>query len=197
MVLCGTCDRLRGSNSGESKLADIVTPEVRSKMMSGIRGRDTKPEMTVRRYLHRCGFRYRLHDRSLPGVPDLVFPRFRVVVMVHGCFWHQHSGCQYATTPKNNWEFWQTKLVGNVARDKRNIERLVRAGWRVIVLWECGLRGGGAESELNWLPEAIRGGAAEVAVWPPERAPDGNMLHVIPKSSGRGLRKLPNLSNSK
>jgi len=138
--------------------------------MSGIRGRDTKPEMTVRRYLHGCGFRYRLHDRNLPGAPDLVFRRFRVVVMVHGCFWHQHSGCQYATTPKNNWEFWQAKLVGNVARDKRNTERLVATGWRVIVLWECGLRGLRAESELDWLPEAIRGGKEDVTVWPLKRA---------------------------
>jgi DNA mismatch endonuclease (patch repair protein) len=151
-------------------LVDIVTPEVRSRMMSGIRGRDTKPEMTVRRYLHECGFRYRLHDRSLPGAPDLVFRKFHVVVMVHGCFWHQHSGCQYATTPKNNWDFWQTKLVGNVARDKRNIEYLVSTGWRVIVLWECGLRGLRAERALDWLPEAIRGGVEDVTVWPPERA---------------------------
>ncbi len=151
-------------------MVDIVTPEVRSRMMSGIRGRDTKPEMTVRRYLHGCGFRYRLHDRSLPGAPDLVFRKFRVVVMVHGCFWHQHLGCQYATTPKNNWEFWQTKLAGNVARDKSNIVRLVATGWRVIVLWECGLRRLRAESELDWLPEAIREGAEDVTVWPSERA---------------------------
>lgn len=135
-------------------------------MMSGIRGRDTKPEMTVRRYLHGCGLRYRLHDRSLPGAPDLVFRKFRVVVMVHGCFWHQHQNCQYATTPKNNSEFWQTKFAGNVERDKRSIERLVATGWRVIVLWECGLRGSHAESWLDWLPEAIRGGAEVVTAWP-------------------------------
>lgn len=147
-------------------MADVVTPQVRSRMMSGIRGRDTKPEMTVRRYLHGCGLRYRLHDRSLPGAPDLVFRKFRVVVMVHGCFWHQHPNCQYATTPKNNSEFWQTKFAGNVERDKRSIERLVATGWRVIVLWECGLRGSRAESWLDWLPEAIRGGVEVVTSWP-------------------------------
>ena len=138
--------------------------------MSGIRGRDTKPEMIVRRYLHGRGLRFRLHDRRLPGIPDLVFRKFRVVVMVHGCFWHRHAGCRFATTPKSNWEFWQTKFAGNVARDTRSIERLVATGWRVIVLWECGLRRLRAQSELDWLPEAISEGTDDVTVWPPERA---------------------------
>ena len=139
-------------------------------MMSGIRGRDTRPEMIVRRYLHGCGLRYRLHDRRLPGVPDLVFRKFRVVVMVHGCFWHRHAGCRYATTPKNNGGFWQIKLTKNVERDKSTIERLVANGWRVIVLWECGLRGSRAESQLDWLPEVIRSGQENLTIWPKDGA---------------------------
>lgn len=138
--------------------------------MSGIRGSDTKPEMIVRRYLHGRGLRYRLHDRRLPGIPDLVFRKFRVVVMVHGCFWHRHAGCRFAATPKSNWEFWQNKLAKNVERDRRNIESLVATGWRVIVVWECGLRGTVVESRLNWLPATIREGVENVTSWPPSLA---------------------------
>lgn len=111
--------------------------ETRSRMMSSIRGRDTKPEMVVRRYVHQSGLRYRLHDRRLPGTPDLVFPKYRLALFVHGCFWHRHSGCANSVHPKSNAEFWQTKLQGNVARDRRNEERLLRLGWRVRVVWEC------------------------------------------------------------
>lgn len=106
-------------------------------MMSGIRGRDTRPEITVRRYLHRAGFRYRLHARELPGSPDIVLPRYRAVVFVHGCFWHCHSGCRYAYRPKSRQEFWENKLAANVERDARDQSRLVEAGWRVFVVWEC------------------------------------------------------------
>jgi len=109
-------------------------------MMSGIRGKDTKPEMIVRRYLHRSGLRFRLHDRSLPGSPDLVFPRFKVVLFVHGCFWHQHPGCKFAYMPASNRKFWMTKLQGNVERDERQRKALEELGWRVMTIWECEAR---------------------------------------------------------
>lgn len=105
--------------------------------MSGIRGADTKPELVVRRYLHRAGLRYRLHDRCLPGRPDLVFPKYKAVVEVRGCFWHQHPGCRFAYMPQSNHKFWATKLAGNVARDRRNEAALRSLGWRVVVVWEC------------------------------------------------------------
>lgn len=121
-------------------MADIVDPETRSRMMSGIRGKDTKPELALRRALHARGFRYRLHDKWLPGKPDLVLPRFRVVIFVHGCFWHRHEGCKYATTPATRPEFWQAKFRENAERDQRNIDALLALGWRVAVVWECEIR---------------------------------------------------------
>lgn len=118
-------------------MADVVDRATRSRMMSGIKGKNTNPEMRVRRFLHRLGLRFRLHDPSLPGKPDLVFPKYRTVVEVHGCFWHQHPGCRYAYTPASNREFWSRKLASNVKRDSRNKRALKAAGWRVIILWEC------------------------------------------------------------
>jgi DNA mismatch endonuclease (patch repair protein) len=109
-------------------------------MMKGIRSKDTQPEMIVRKYLHAQGFRYRLHTRKLPGSPDLVLPRYRVAIFVHGCFWHRHDGCKYATTPANNAERWKSKFDGNVERDARKESLLRAAGWRVMVVWECELR---------------------------------------------------------
>lgn len=117
-------------------MADVVDRATRSRMMSGIRGRDTKPEKQVRSFLHRAGLRFRLHA-ALPGKPDLVFPKHRAVVFVHGCFWHRHAGCRYATTPSSNAGFWQTKFDANVARDKRVTRQLRREGWRVFVVWSC------------------------------------------------------------
>ncbi|EIU4785286.1 MULTISPECIES: very short patch repair endonuclease [Pseudomonadaceae] len=117
---------------------DIVSKEVRSRMMAGIRGSNTSPEMKVRRLLHRHGFRYRLHQKDLPGKPDLVLSRYRVCIFVHGCFWHRHPGCRYATSPKTRLDFWQRKFDQNVARDTRNKAVLLASGWRVIQLWECG-----------------------------------------------------------
>lgn len=105
--------------------------------MSGIRSRDTKPELAVRRHLHAQGLRYRLHARELPGRPDIVLPRHRTVVFVHGCFWHRHEGCRFAYTPKSREEFWKAKLDGNAARDERDQQRLGKLGWRVEVVWEC------------------------------------------------------------
>jgi DNA mismatch endonuclease (patch repair protein) len=109
-------------------------------MMAGIRGMDTKPEMLVRRALHAQGFRYRLHDRRLPGSPDIVLPRYRAVIFVHGCFWHRHEECRFSTTPSTRPEFWQHKFNSNVERDRRNVEALTSKGWRVAIVWECALR---------------------------------------------------------
>ncbi len=122
-------------------MTDIVDKKTRSRMMSSIRGKDTKPEMTLRRALHARGFRFRLHVRDLPGRPDLVFPKFRAVVFVHGCFWHRHPGCPRATTPATRVEFWLEKFRANVSRDRRNSERLKESGWRVHTVWECELTG--------------------------------------------------------
>lgn len=118
-------------------MPDIVSPEIRSRMMRGIRNRDTGPEMIVRRYLHSRGFRYRLHVGDLPGRPDIVLPRYHAVVLVHGCFWHRHHGCRFAYRPKSRVEFWAAKLDANAARDRRDLERLVELGWAVFVVWEC------------------------------------------------------------
>lgn len=116
---------------------DRLDPQARSLLMSKVRGKDTKPEMAVRSYLHRRGLRYRLHDRSLPGKPDLVFKSRRVVVFVHGCFWHGHPGCSKARIPKTREEFWRSKIETNAARDRRSIRRLRALGWRVLVVWQC------------------------------------------------------------
>jgi len=105
--------------------------------MAGIKGRDTGPELLVRRVAHKLGLRFRLHRKDLPGRPDLVFPRHRLAVFVHGCFWHRHPGCRYAYTPKSRIEFWAKKFAENVARDRRTEETLRNLGWKVLVIWEC------------------------------------------------------------
>lgn len=125
------------AKGGVGSLADVVDKATRSRMMGRIRGKNTTPELTVRRYLHSRGFRFRLHQPNLPGKPDLVFPRYRAVVFVHGCFWHRHEGCSYATTPATNRIFWLGKLEATVQRDRRQIECLKADGWRVFVIWEC------------------------------------------------------------
>lgn len=118
-------------------MVDFLTPEERSARMASIRSFDTSPEMRLRRELHRLGFRYGLHSSKLPGKPDLVFRWRKVVVFVHGCFWHRHAGCKIATTPKSNTEYWIAKFEANVARDERVTSELKRDGWRVLVVWEC------------------------------------------------------------
>jgi DNA mismatch endonuclease (patch repair protein) len=105
--------------------------------MSGIRGKNTAPELMVRSYLHRAGLRFRLHRKGLPGRPDLVLPRYEAIVEVRGCFWHRHPGCRFATTPSSNKAFWQTKFKENTSRDRLNARRLSRMGWRVFTIWEC------------------------------------------------------------
>ncbi len=111
-------------------------------MMSGIRSRDTKPEIIVRKYLHAAGMRFRLSPANLPGKPDIVLAKYRTVVLVHGCFWHQHAGCRFAARPASNRQFWADKLGANVLRDKRVQRQLRKAGWNVIVVWECQTRSG-------------------------------------------------------
>jgi DNA mismatch endonuclease (patch repair protein) len=120
-------------------MADITDAATRSRMMSGIRGRDTQPELVVRRTLHATGLRFRLHYKGLPGKPDLVFPRHKAVVLVHGCFWHQH-GCANSKLPKSRPEFWLPKLQSNVERDERTNLAIREAGWRVATIWECTVR---------------------------------------------------------
>ena len=112
--------------------------------MAGIRGKDTKPERLLRSALHAQGMRYRLHVRELPGRPDIVLPRYRTVILVHGCFWHRHSGCRFAAMPETRQEFWVEKFAATVARDKRNVEALSLAGWRVAIVWECAIKAVGA-----------------------------------------------------
>jgi DNA mismatch endonuclease (patch repair protein) len=125
--------------SGDQKDHDIVSEEKRSEMMSKVRSENTAPEQRARSLLSRMGYRFQLHQEELPGKPDLVLPEHDIAVFVHGCFWHMHSGCDKATIPKSNTEFWREKLTGNVSRDKRVISKLTDDGWRVLVLWECEL----------------------------------------------------------
>lgn len=119
---------------------DRLTPERRSWNMSRIKGKNTKPEMLVRRIVTGLGLRYRLHRKDLPGKPDLVFGPRRVVIFVHGCFWHRHPGCKEATMPANNRAFWEAKLNGNAERDARHVEALRALGWESIIVWECETR---------------------------------------------------------
>lgn len=121
-------------------MADTVTPEQRHRIMAAVKGKDTKPEMLVRRFLHAAGFRYRLHDRKLPGCPDLVFPSLHTVVFIHGCFWHGHENCKHARLPKSNVDFWRSKILRNSERDSRVRIELEKQSWNVIVIWECDLR---------------------------------------------------------
>ena len=121
-------------------MADTVDKATRSRMMAGIRGKDTKPEKAIRSALHSAGFRYRVHVAGLPGKPDIVFPKYKAVIFVHGCFWHRHADCWWSTTPSSNAAFWEGKFAQNVARDKRNFADLKKLGWRVAIVWECTLR---------------------------------------------------------
>lgn len=121
-------------------MADLLTAERRSWNMSRIRSRDTGPERQLRSMLHRAGFRFRLHDRTLPGTPDIILKKHRAVILVHGCYWHRHPGCRNATTPLTRTDFWTSKFDATVERDKRNIQALTKLGLRVIVVWECDLK---------------------------------------------------------
>lgn len=136
-------------------MADIVDKQTRSRMMASIRAKDTKPELALRRTLHARGFRFRLHAKNVSGRPDLVFPKHHAIVFVHGCFWHRHAGCSYATTPSTRPEFWQAKFETNVARDRKVLAKLLASGWRVAIVWECALR----------QPDLIDVTATFVATW--------------------------------
>lgn len=129
-------------------MADIVTPSVRSRMMSGIKGKNSSPEMLVRRLLFSAGYRFRLHRRDLPGTPDIVMPSRKIAIFVHGCFWHAHKGCKYAKTPSTRPDFWSAKLQANVDRDQRAAEKLTALGWRVLCVWECATRDREAATSL-------------------------------------------------
>ena len=121
-------------------MADIVSSEVRSRMMSGIQAKDTKPEIVVRKALHAKGYRFRLHRKDLPGNPDITLAKFRTVILVHGCFWHMHKGCKLARIPSSRTEFWTAKLRANAMRDETAESRLLALGWRVLTIWECYLK---------------------------------------------------------
>ncbi|HVA50079.1 MAG TPA: DNA mismatch endonuclease Vsr [Pirellulales bacterium] len=130
---------------------DMLTGAQRSALMGRVRGKDTKPELALRRLLHRMGYRFRLHRRDLPGSPDLVLPRFKLAIFVHGCFWHRHPRCRLATTPATNSAFWLEKFRTNRKRDRRNQRQLAAAGWRVLVVWQCEL------AQVDKLKERLRG----------------------------------------
>jgi len=121
-------------------VTDIVDKTTRSRMMAGIRGKDTKPELAIRKALHAMGFRFRLHRKDLPGRPDIVLPKYQLVIFVHGCFWHRHPGCSFAATPATRPKFWKAKLEGNRRRDVEKQKALRDQGWRVFTVWECGIR---------------------------------------------------------
>lgn len=121
-------------------MTDVHEPEIRSYNMSQIRGKDTKPEFLVRKYLHSQGFRFRLHDKSLPGKPDIVMKKYTSVVFVHGCFWHGHEGCKYFTIPATRTDWWSAKIERNRRKDTESIEGLQKLGWTVYVIWECELK---------------------------------------------------------
>lgn len=118
-------------------MADKITHEHRSWNMSRIRSKDTNPEKRVRSFLHRAGYRFRLHRKDLPGTPDIVLPKYRKVIFVHGCFWHRHEGCKFAYSPKTRTDFWQKKFEENITRDQRNRDMLFQMGWKVEIVWEC------------------------------------------------------------
>jgi len=121
-------------------MADIVSPKVRSRMMSGIKGKNTKPEIMIRKALYSKGFRYRLHNSKLPGKPDLLFPKYGAVIQINGCFWHKHE-CHLFKWPKSRKEFWHPKLMRNQQKDEENNQALEELGWRILTVWECALKG--------------------------------------------------------
>ena len=130
-------------------MVDVVSPAERSRMMSGIKGKNSQPEMLVRGLLFASGYRYRLHRRDLPGTPDLVMPGRKIAIFVHGCFWHLHQGCRYTKMPATRATFWKVKLEANVERDQRSVEMLGEMGWRVLRVWECATRNAEAAASLQ------------------------------------------------
>lgn len=132
-------------------MADVHTKEIRSFNMSQIKGKNTKPEMMVRRFLHTNGYRYKLHDKNLPGKPDIVLPKYKTVIFVHGCFWHGHKNCKYFVVPKTRTEWWLNKINGNISKDAKAVKALKKEGWKIITIWECNLKSSRVEKTLNTL----------------------------------------------
>ncbi|MBK7559082.1 MAG: DNA mismatch endonuclease Vsr [Chitinophagaceae bacterium] len=136
-------------------MADVHTSQQRSYNMSRIKGKDTKPEMLVRRFLHANGYRYKLHDKQLPGKPDIVLPKYKTVIFVHGCFWHGHANCKYFVVPKTRTKWWLNKIKRNKSNDKKAVKALKINGWKVITVWECKLKSPKVEKTLNSLLKNI------------------------------------------
>lgn len=134
---------------------DVVDGPTRSRIMSAITGRNTKPEIIVRKFLHAHGFRFQLHKKDLPGRPDIVLAKWKACIFVHGCFWHRHPNCRYASTPKTRPEFWEKKFRDNIARDRKNIELLQANGWHCHIVWECELKG--SNDRLDKLIKQLKG----------------------------------------
>ena len=153
---------------------DRLTPEKRSWNMSRIKSKDTTPERIVRSFLHRNGFRFRLHVKDLPGKPDIVLPKYKTVIEVRGCFWHRHEGCKDATTPSTNAVFWQKKFAENVARDKRTKQDLKSLGWNVIVVWEC-------EVKRNIFMQSLLTELCKINILSRTTLPDNQSLYSIPQ----------------
>lgn len=144
------------------KMADVHDPATRSYNMSQIKGKNTKPELLVRKFLHANGLRYRLHDKALPGKPDIVLPKYKTVIFVHGCYWHRHKNCKYASTPSTNEGFWNAKFAQNLKNDQKHQQSLLQSGWNVIIIWECHLKPTKYQETLNeYLIEKIREGSSE------------------------------------
>ncbi len=135
---------------------DVHSKSIRSYNMSQIKGKDTKPEIMVRKYLFSNGFRYRINDKRYPGHPDIILPKYKTAIFINGCFWHVHEGCRYFIWPKNNKEFWRKKLLSNVERDRKNHEILSAMGWKVIIIWECELRKDKIENRLVGLVDELK-----------------------------------------
>lgn len=137
-------------------MADVHDQQTRSYNMSRIRGKNTRPEEMVRKYLFAQGFRYRKNDSRFPGKPDIVLPKYKTVIFVNGCFWHGHEGCRYFVWPKNNSDFWKSKINGNVRRDSHNAQLLAEQGWNVITIWECELKRKLRETTLETLATRLK-----------------------------------------
>lgn len=137
-------------------MTDVHNPTTRSYNMSRIKGKDTKPEMLVRKFLHANGFRYRLHDKKLPGKPDIVLPKYKTVIFVHGCFWHGHEGCKYFVVPKTRREWWVEKIGMTKKKDEVNYAKIKESGYKIIVVWECELKSLTIENALKVLANTIK-----------------------------------------
>lgn len=165
-------------------MADVVDAATRSRMMAGIQSKNTKPETIIRKGLHARGFRYSLHPKRIPGKPDIVLPKWRVVVFVHGCFWHKH-GCRLSKIPSSNTAFWETKLTANHRRDERVKQELAAAGWRTAVVWECATRGKVAAESLPALLDGL-------AIWIRDlAAPPALEISAIDIQAGRNQPMRP------